>query len=36
VHRYAWFSADGPYAESNLFNPDGSLTEVGKAYAGQK
>jgi lysophospholipase L1-like esterase len=36
IHRYAWFSADGPYAESNLFNPDGSLTEVGKAYAGEK
>ncbi len=34
VKRYAWFEGDGPYAESRLFNSDGTLTVVGRAYAG--
>ena len=33
VKRYAWFSADGPYAESSLFDANGNLTVVGRAYA---
>jgi hypothetical protein len=35
VERYAWFHggvSGGPLATSKLFNPDGSLTVVGKAY----
>jgi hypothetical protein len=35
VERYAWFHggvSGGPLATSKLFNPDGSLTIVGKAY----
>ena len=35
VERYAWFHggvSGGPLATSQLFNPDGSLTVVGKAY----
>lgn len=33
VQRYAWFTADGPYATAALFDTDGSLTEAGKVYA---
>lgn len=35
IERYAWFHggvSGGPIATSKLFNPDGSLTVVGKAY----
>jgi hypothetical protein len=35
VERYAWFTggvSGGPLASSQLFNADGSLTIVGKAY----
>jgi hypothetical protein len=35
VERYAWFHggvSGGPLATSKLFNADGSLTVVGKAY----
>jgi hypothetical protein len=34
VQRYAWYSdPSDPYGPACLFNKDGSLTEVGKAYA---
>lgn len=38
VERYAWFHGGvsaGPLASSQLFHPDGSMTKVGQAYAGQ-
>jgi hypothetical protein len=36
VERYAWFSAFDPeYADSTLFNKDGSLTEAGEVYAAE-
>ncbi|MDQ2731602.1 MAG: glycoside hydrolase family protein, partial [Armatimonadota bacterium] len=37
VERYAWFSAatgDAALGASALFHNDGSLTELGKVYAG--
>jgi hypothetical protein len=38
IERYAWFSAPMPslpLAPSVLFNPDGSLTRLGRLYAGR-
>ena len=37
VEKFAWFSADSDSAKlgtASLFNPDGSLTDLGKIYSG--